>query len=486
MDGSSRQQPDSGALIRQPRASFQQQGQFDWFALAKSTVNWAVDVIARLSAAGVDQSTAIVARNMCHLFKLAPIGRRNMHDALMELACFQSLSEVVWFGIGTKYLVRDLAVTEQGTLCVGLCAGLSSCYSESIAAEIFAEMVSVSEAPVQLTPSISEWKKLIHGCNGALHTSSFPLHAERLMSLFPTLQPFTESGRSGPICSLPSSLAKALLAIGDVSRGILTAIVHNENNMYETMWQDPHTTHKWPRHSDAAHGRGFINSIIYWFPELESMQEVMEESVRLSYSDARSVYETLLSLVHNTCLCDFCRDNFPRNSKGSGFCKVVILETIVYLGQMLSAVSADRRLGLKRHGVEAIYELILFKRMSSGPDPGILQEIHGALHFSLCYSDLRQLHFAVLALFAGEAAERPSYTLGTSAYSQAGICTYLHILCEVTDSKELIGQIHVIPGRIEYHGRPYDSLLDGGPLAMHMRGLYRPDQTDSQRLKHKD
>ena len=629
------QRPDSGSLIRRPRASFQQNGQFDWFSLAKSTVTWSVEVFARLSAAGVDQYTAIVARNLCHLFQLAPIGRRNMNTALLELPCFRSLSNAIWFGVGTRHLLRDMAVTEQGTLCVGICGGLSSCYSEEVAAEVLAEMVTVSEAPVELTPSVLEWKNLVHGCGGALHMSSFPQHAERLMNLFPFRQPFTEAHRSGPICSLPSSVAKSLLAIGDVSRGAveaitiaggadagwlaalsewlfglhiqiirrngevlyesedrdnlkksiqilfvyqwdeeisgdrsnwssgtrelqcvdkvyhlekaaelfqspstgfmegsetmprvsgrltwetalsqtfrpefrimietqrdvigralgtaaraLTAIVHNEDNMYEAIWKDPDTIQKWSRHADVTHGRGFINNMIYWFPELDPLHQTMEESSRQGYDDARSVYETQLSLLRNSCLCGFCRDNFSSGSKGQGFCKVVILETILYLGQMLSGVSVDRRLGLKRHGVEAIYETILYNRLSTGSNPSLLQRIHGALHFGLCYSDLRQLHFAIFEIFAGEAAERPSYSFGTSAYSQAGICTYLHILGEISDSREAVCQVHVTPGRIEYHGCPYDTLQDGAPLGtggiMQSRGVWRREQTEPHRLK---
>lgn len=611
------QQPESNSLICQPDKGFSQQGQFDWFGLARSTVSWSVGVFARLSAAGVDQYTAVVAQNLCLLFRLGPVGRSNMHAALIELPCFRSLSDAVWFGIGTRHLLRDLAKTDQGTLCIGICASLSSCYSEDMAAEILAEVVSVSKAPVELTPSILEWKNLVHGVNGAVHMSPFPRHAERLISLFPTIQPFTAAeGISGPICSLPSSIATALLAIGDVTRNAveaitivggadagwlaaicewlfglhirillengtllytgnnfqntsnkvqvlfiyhsdngrppvgssdctevqclervyyleeatqliksktgfeegmekmprvsgrlswetalsqvfrpefkslsgmqevagraigaaaraLTAIVQNENNIYEAMWQDKHSITKWPRHSHAAHGRGFINSLTDWFPELEPWQATMEETLRSSYRDAKSIYETQISLMRSACLCNFCKDNFSANSTGQGFCKVVILETIIYLGQMLSSVSADRRLGLKRHGIEVIYDTILHNRLSTRIDMSTLHTIHGVLHFSLCYANPRQLHLEVLQLFTGETAERASYSFGTSAYSQAGICTYLHMLCELSDSKELATLIHVTPGRIEFHGCPYDYLQDGEPLAMNTRLLYR-------------
>ena len=539
-----------------------------------------------------------------------------MHAALMELPCFRSLNDALWFGVGTRHLLRDLARTDQGTLCIGICASLSSSYTESMAAEILTEMVSVSKAPVELTPSILEWKNLVHGVNGALHLSQFPRHAERLMGLFPTIRPCTDTDSSGPTCSSSSSLATALLAIGDVTRGAveaitiaggadagwlaavcewlfglkvqilredgsvlygsesapnsskyvqvlflycsddgrsavanngskevqclervyyleqatelirthdgklekstaaiprvsgrlywetalsqafrpeftslsimqevmgraigaaaraLTALVKNEGNLFEHA-RNPFD-YRWPRHSDAVHGRGFINNLTSWFPELEPLQTTMEKTLRLSYSDAKSVYETQISLVRNTCLCNYCQDDFEATKKrniGSGFCKVVILETIIYLGQMLSSVSADKRLGLQRHGVERIYNSLLRARRGLNNDRNI-QRFNGVLDFSIYYSGMRELQIDVLQLFTGETVEPASKLFTASAYSQAGICTYFHILCELSDSKELVNLIHITPGRIEFHGCPYDRIQDGEPLAMETRSYY--------------
>jgi len=218
------QQPATDALVTQPNLSFQQQGQFDWFSLAKSSMTWTVGIISRLSAAGVDPYTVIVGQNVCKLFRLAAVGRKNLAEALMELKSFTSWGDTIWFGIGARHLVRDLAVTEQGKLCAGICAALSSCYTETISAEILAELVGISNAPVELTPSILEWSNLVHACNGLLHASTFPVHAERLMSLFPNNRPFSTTERSGPECSTPSSIAQALLAIGDVSRDAVVGI----------------------------------------------------------------------------------------------------------------------------------------------------------------------------------------------------------------------------------------------------------------------
>ncbi|CAF9931424.1 MAG: hypothetical protein HETSPECPRED_007865 [Heterodermia speciosa] len=615
---------ESKSLICQPDRGFSRQGQFDWFGLARSTVNWSVGVLARLSAAGVDQYTAVVAQNLCLLFRLGPLGRGNMHNALIELPCFRSVSDAIWFGFGTRHLLRDLAKTEQGTLCIGICATLSSCYSEIIAAEVLAEVVSVSKAPVELTPSILEWKNLIHGLNGALHMSIFPRHAERLINLCPGIQPFEYRSSlhgSGPACSSPSSIATALLGIGDVTRGaveaitiiggpdagwlaavcewlfglrirvnsdngdvlytnelprldgsnpndkiqvlfiyrkdrersglennepstlqclervyhletptelfqvstgryvnslnsmprvsgrlswetalsqtfrpefealigmesvmgravgaaarVLTALVQNEDGILNHIWHEKRreTYERWPRHSEASHGRGFVSNLIGWFPELHSVQRIMEETTRETYCDAKSIYETQHSLIRNSCLCDYCKDDFPPEGKGTGFCKVVILETIIYLGQMLSSVGADRRLGLQRHGVEGIYTSILGFRLGID-NPRTTHKINGVLDVCIYYSGVDHLQQDVHQLFTGETIESRSKLFTASAYSQAGICTYFNVLCDLSDAKESINLIHVTPGRIEFHGCPYDVIQDGEPQPMGTRSTY--------------
>lgn len=615
-------------------ALVQQQGQFDWFSLAKSRITWGVEIISRLSAAGVDPYTVIVGQNMCKLFKLDPVGRKNMAEALVGLQAFRSVGDTVWFGIGARHLVRDLAVTDEGKLCAGICGALSSCYSETVAAEILAELVSISKAPVELTPSIFEWNSLVHACNGILHATSFPVHAEKLMNLFPNARQFSSSDRSGPDCSTPASLAMALLAIGDVSRKavvgititggadagwfaavsewffglhvqildqngnecyrtglneyikvgtsiqilirfsstsdstglhgpqgsmeiqclekvfnlqeasqlfrgvggppsfgdnptarvsgrvawetafsqtfrpefsslvgmrdvmalglgsaarVLTAIAHNESNIYGPIWQDPESRERWSLHGDSTHGKGFVSNTVYWFPELGPLEDKMQLGARMTYLDAKSHYETQISLIQNSCQCSFCQNGYRAESKGTDYCKVVIFETILRISQILSVVSADRRLCLKRHGIESLYERVLYTRLSPQAAGGTMQEIHGVLQYGIAQYSVGQLHTVALELFAGEAPDKPFSQLGTPAFSKSGICAYLDILREVSDSKDHAGRIHIIPGRIEYCGRPYDCLQDGQPLSVNMHNAYtRSTDTDPQRLQQKE
>jgi hypothetical protein len=108
-----------------------------------------------------------------------------------------------------------------------------------------------------------------------------------------------------------------------------------------------------------------------------------------------------------------------------------------------------------------------------------MHEIDGVVEYGIAQYSVSQLHSVALELFAGEAPHKPISQLGTPAFSKAGICAYLDILREVSDSKELAGRIHIVPGRIEYCGRPYDCLQDGQPLAVDMHGVYKRS-TDSQ------
>ena len=140
----------SKALVQNTSASFQQQGQFDWFLLAKATASWTVSIIARLSAAGVDPYTVLVAQNLCQLFKLALEGRRNMRKSLDALPSISSTGNMLWFGFGAKHVIRELSTTDQGMLCVALCAALSSCYHESIAAEVMTKSWRSVEPPMNL------------------------------------------------------------------------------------------------------------------------------------------------------------------------------------------------------------------------------------------------------------------------------------------------------------------------------------------------
>lgn len=116
-------------------------------------------------------------------------------------------------------------------MCIALCASMSEFYDMSIAAETLIEMVKTSRAPEELRPSILEWNALLDTCAGVFAASTFPRLAEKYMQLHPQhkalgyepLQGTTTKVRG---CSSPESLAKALLALGELTRGDLASFTY--------------------------------------------------------------------------------------------------------------------------------------------------------------------------------------------------------------------------------------------------------------------
>src|SRR5947199_69412 len=145
---------------------FQQQGTIDWVDLAKSMFSSSIDIFSRFSAGNLDPYTSVVALAICDGFKLAPIGRKRIENSLLTLRSFGTLANALWIGVGIKSIVRSLAATEQGGICIALCAAMSECYHESIAAEIWVNIAASFDIPQDMKPSINQWKALLQACAG--------------------------------------------------------------------------------------------------------------------------------------------------------------------------------------------------------------------------------------------------------------------------------------------------------------------------------
>jgi hypothetical protein len=210
------------------QGAFSTSGQISWTGLANSAFSTTVGVLSRVSAAGVDPYTVVVGQQLGAQFQLTSAGRWNIQEALNKLQSYRALGVALWFGFGVNHLVRIMGRTEEGQLCLALCASLSECYDITVAAEILIEMVNTSRAPASLRPSILEWKSLLEASSGLLSTSTFAELAERYMNLHPSSRGLSYESLQGSItgrgCSSPESVARALLAIGQVTRGDLTSI----------------------------------------------------------------------------------------------------------------------------------------------------------------------------------------------------------------------------------------------------------------------
>ena len=211
-------------------SNFPQTGSWSMVDLLSKPLNVTVGILQRYSAGRVDPYTAVVGQAMCQRFRLGSVGRKRLDEALSSLSVIGSLGDALYFGFGAEDLVRSLAKTEEGAICLALCAALRECYHEEVAVEVLLELGRLTSVPGKYMPSSFEWKALLNACSGALATTTFALQAEQLMSLselperlgaFGAVDASPSSLRS---CSSPKSLAEALFAIARVTREDLKAI----------------------------------------------------------------------------------------------------------------------------------------------------------------------------------------------------------------------------------------------------------------------
>ena len=207
-------------------SSFVQNGTIDWPTLVKNMVNASIRVMSRVSAAGVDTYTVIIAQALGKQFQLTKTGRQRVTQAVTELSGIQTIHNKLWLGFGINNFVRIITRTEEGTMCLAMCTALTECYNDQVAAEIMMEMVRTSNAPSELQPSVFEWKALLHATSGIYARTKFSTLAEDLMSRHRTQRGLPHEysanfGNTQRTCSSPESIAQALLLIGQISRGQL-------------------------------------------------------------------------------------------------------------------------------------------------------------------------------------------------------------------------------------------------------------------------
>lgn len=208
---------------------FSTSGQVSWTGLISTTFNATADVLTRLSMAGVDVYTLAVSQKLGSSFQLTPTGRRRITEALSQLHSYGAVGTALYFGLGINHIVRVLGKTEEGQMCLMLCAALTECYETSVAAEILIEMVKLSRTSPDALPSIFQWESLLNTCAGLFSASLFPEIAEMFMALHPTRRQMCYEPLIGDLskhrgCSTAASIAQALVAVAQVSRGDLESI----------------------------------------------------------------------------------------------------------------------------------------------------------------------------------------------------------------------------------------------------------------------
>jgi len=198
-------------------------GQVDWVSLTTNTLTGSTAILQRLSMANVDPYTLVVAQAVSSHFKLSLLGQRRVHEAVQGLKCFSSISNAVWFGIGVKHIIRTLAETKEGTMCLTLCASLSEVFGTEVSAIILAELASVLGLPEGSGPSLPQWEHLVVACGGTLAATRFPCVAEHVMGLCNVR--YRSRNKFGSRCmSEFNDVAQALGGVVEILNGSVTSI----------------------------------------------------------------------------------------------------------------------------------------------------------------------------------------------------------------------------------------------------------------------
>lgn len=201
---------------------FTQQGTVDWTMLSRSTVNFTVEILARLSKAGVEPITAAMGQAIFAGFNLDPDGQKRFSDTISRLKAFSSYGDIMWFGFGVKHIVRTLSETEQGATCAAICACLSVSYDKFYCSKVLKAMADQQKAPNSLMPSISQWAALTNICSGAVSGSRFPQLVEAYSRLSQSFVGDTRHALQETTSA--NALAGALLELAKVSSGTVRSV----------------------------------------------------------------------------------------------------------------------------------------------------------------------------------------------------------------------------------------------------------------------
>ncbi|KAL2839663.1 hypothetical protein BJY01DRAFT_250392 [Aspergillus pseudoustus] len=211
---------ESSSLIpSQTGPVFSQQGTVDWTQLAKSSVALSLEILSRLSQAGVEPLTLAVGQAIFSQFLLPASTQQKIQTTLEGLKPLSSYSNVLWFGFGIKHVVRLLVESEQGTTCVALCGALSVSYDKFYCAQVLRSMTKIQAAPGNLSPSITQWSNLVDTCSGTLLSSDFPNLVEGFARLWYNATGQDVWKRRG--ATSPQALGEALSTLAAVSSGAL-------------------------------------------------------------------------------------------------------------------------------------------------------------------------------------------------------------------------------------------------------------------------
>lgn len=198
---------------------FPQQGQVDWVTFGNTTLSASLNVLRRLSAAGVQPVTHCGGLYLGNYFIIGKQGESRVDEAIGDLRSASGIDNVLYFGFGYTSYVRVLAETRPGTNFIALCSCISEVHSENVAARILAALWKELRFPSEYEPAYSQFVALVRACAGVITTTTFAQTVEIMKGDLRRLS--TGDGNFGTTVSEPKEIAKALRALFDISKGVM-------------------------------------------------------------------------------------------------------------------------------------------------------------------------------------------------------------------------------------------------------------------------
>ncbi|MCJ1479172.1 hypothetical protein MMC13_007856 [Lambiella insularis] len=241
-------------------------------------------------------------------------------------------------------------------------------------------------------------------------------------------------------------------ALGCAAR-IFTSIVTDEQDLPA----DAYSKYRqgWKHVNSSSHGRGFINTIRQYLPELADSERLMDAMELSSMSiDAVGRYEQAIHVIAAACTCSKCKHTLERGPVSGPplnetFCQIILVEVISELVQNISSLSLPTTLYPARSGVEGIY----WNRLE--PDQKSDQDY---VYRSLLRNRSRNILISAKDLFTGRTGR--AVFRNQSAKADSGLCFVTDTLIDISANQEQCSHLHIIPGRIEWDGNVFDETID--------------------------
>ena len=237
-------------------------------------------------------------------------------------------------------------------------------------------------------------------------------------------------------------------------------------------------------------GRAFINLALRSLLELENSQSTMRTAIELSYEDAILAYEKAFMMLKEICNCrkhcsstlcsikdgenDNDRDrDITSHSEVPSFlehhrwdekcyCLPLLAVTIIQLVRQLSTLGKrPPELSPKRVGIQGIYAAVESALTAPASGPADVSSDFTHLLEVMNARDLISLTALVFSAFDDPQEGIVTSSDGICVRAISGLCFVLDSVLEFSDKAENMLRVHIIPGHIEFMGRPYTLVRDG-------------------------